>query len=105
MFMEQRATVWLEPGCRNDRTEVLYKPLCFEESALTQIWRPSDGANYQHNTGTSGPGHSFQYRIESEAENVYIRITIQLKRLILEATNAIRLMMHQGLDCGTSTAG
>lgn len=73
---------------------------------LAGLRRPSEGCNCPHNTRTSGPGRSSQHRIESEAENVYILITITLRRLITGGDDCYLLdEAAPGLDDGTSTAG
>ena len=73
---------------------------------LAGLRRPSEGCNCPHNTRTSGPGRSSQHRIESEAENVYILITIMLRRLITGGDDCYLLdEAAPGLDCGTPTAG
>ena len=73
---------------------------------LAGLRRPSEGCNCPHNTRTSGPGRSSQHRIESEAENVYILITITLRRLTTGGDDCYLLdEAAPGLDDGTSTAG
>ena len=75
-------------------------------SMLAGLWRHSEGCNCPHNSRTSGPGRSSQHRIESEAENVYILITITLRRLITGGDDCYLLdEAAPGLDGETSTAG
>ena len=66
---------------------------------LSGLWLPSDEDNRRLSPRTSGLEHFTQCRIESEERNVYIFITILLRRGKLETMPTTCLIeRRQGID-------
>ena len=66
---------------------------------LIGLWLPSDEDNRRLSPRTSGLEHFTQCRIESEERNVYIFITILLRRGKLETMPTTCLIeRRQGID-------